>query len=322
MYYLRYAIILLFFLLTLSLLIPTCLMDGKKDFSSGETSSSGPEEIEIEATLPPSPAPEIDYGKLKEIIMEEVKYFPGTAGIAFYDFEREEKIEINEGEIFESASLVKLPVMIEIYRKIEAGELKEEEEIVLKEEDKTGGSGILKDKPSGSLWTVKELVELMITESDNTATDILIDLAGMEEVENTCRKIGLLNTTLERKIYAFEEIDHGKDNLTSPQDMCLLFTKLYEGPEISEMAGKEMLSILKGQKNKKIIPRFLPEDTVCAHKTGGLLGIVHDCGIVYPPDRNPYVLVLMGKNVSDNDLAEEVFAGISEKIYFYLQKGE
>jgi len=320
MYYLKYKIILLFLLLTLSLLIPACLKSGKKDISAVETPPSGSEEIEIEATLSPSPA--IDYGRLNEIILEEVKTFPGTAGIVFYDFEREEKIEINEREIFESASLVKLPVMIEIYRKIEKGELDPGEEISLKEEDKTGGSGILKDKPSGSLWTVKELLELMITESDNTATDILIDLTGMEEVKDTCIRMGLQDTTLERKIYAFEEIDRGKDNLTSPRDMCLIFTKIYKGPEISEIAREEMLFILKKQKNKKIIPRFLPEDTVCAHKTGGLLGIVHDCGIIYPPGRSPYVLVLMGKDVTAPDLAEEVFAGISEKIYFYLQRGE
>jgi beta-lactamase class A len=158
----------------------------------------------------------------------------------------------------------------------------------------------------------------MITKSDNTATDMLINLVGMENVEETAGKFGMKNTTLQRKIYDFEQIDQGRDNLTTPEDMYFLFYNLYEDKDLSEASGEELVNILKGQKNMKMIPKYLPENVSCAHKTGGLTGIVHDCGIIYPPSGKPYILILMGKNVTDTEGAEEKFAILSKKIYYYI----
>lgn len=264
----------------------------------------------------------VDYGKLKAILQKDIETFPGTVGLVFYDMKRDEKIEINSDDVFEAASLVKVPIMLDIYLKVSRGELKMEDKIELIDTVKTGGAGILKDKPSGTFWTVKDLVSLMISKSDNTATDMLIDLAGMENVENTVKAMGLKRTTLRRKIYDFAQVDMGRDNVTSPEDMFLLFYNLYNSKDIQEVYRKEMLDILKSQENRKMIPKYLPSESMCAHKTGGLTGIVHDCSIVYPSARQPYILVLMGKNVTDTEKAEDVFANMSRDVYDFVNGEE
>lgn len=265
---------------------------------------------------------EPDYKKLKKEIEREIKQFPGTAGIIFYDLTTGEKIEINPHEQFESASLVKLPIMVEVYNAMDRGEIKPDGWMELKESHKVGGSGILKNKPAGSRWTIKQLMELMITQSDNTATDMLTELVGMKAVEKTAGELGMTKTTLQRKIYAFEEIDRGRDNYTTPEDMFILLKEIYDGDKLKREHCNDMLDMLKKQKRNSMLPLRLPKDAACAHKTGSLLGILHDVGIVYPPKGNPYILVLMGKNVTDEKQGESVFADISKKIYFTLNPGK
>lgn len=263
-----------------------------------------------------------DYKKLKKEIGQELKQFPGTAGFIFYDLTTGEKIEISPDEQFESASLVKLPIMVEVYNAIDRGEIKPDGEMELKESHKVGGSGILKNKPAGSRWKINQLMELMITQSDNTATDMLTELVGMKSVEKTAGELGMTKTTLQRKIYAFEEIDRGRDNYTTPEDMFLLLKEIYNGDKLKREHCNDMLDMLKKQKRNSMLPLRLPKDAACAHKTGSLLGILHDVGIVYPPKGSPYILVLMGKNVTDEKQGETVFADISKKIYFTLNPGK
>lgn len=290
--------------------LPTAPSDGK----GGETariiapaSETGKEKADIP-----------DYKRMKTLINEELKGFPGDASVIFYDPVHENSIKIKPKVVFESASLVKIPIMVDVFKKINEGEIAGDKLVKLKQSHKVGGSGVLKDKPSGSTYKVEKLVELMIAESDNTATDMLIELTGMKSVEKTARELGMKNTTLQRKIYDFDQIDRGKDNLTTPEDMLAIFLELYQGDKIDTKTRGRMLNILKMQKNKKMIPRFLPVGVECAHKTGGLLGIRHDCGIVYPPDGDPYILILMSKNVTDPAKAERKFALISKRIYYFL----
>ena len=266
--------------------------------------------------------PKTDYKKLRKEIEQETKHFPGTAGIIFYDLSNGEKIEINPNEQFESASLVKLPIMVEIFNATDRGEINPDTEMELKESHKVGGSGILKNKPTGSHWKINQLTELMITQSDNTATDMLIELVGMKAVEKTAGELGMTKTTLKRKIFAFEEIDRGSDNYTTPEDMFILLKEIYNGEKLKRKQCNEMVDMLKKQKRNSMLPLRLPKDAACAHKTGSLLGILHDVGIVYPPKGNPYILVLMGKNVTDEKQGESVFADISKKIYFTLNPGK
>jgi beta-lactamase class A len=269
-----------------------------------------------------SKASKLNMKSLENLIKENLEKFPGQPAVIFYDFETGGKVAINSNLVTEAASLIKLPVMLEVYKQISDGSLRPDKELVLRDADKTGGAGVLKDEKAGTRWSVEKLTELMIVFSDNTATDMLIDLVGMDKVEGTIKEIGLTRTTLKRKIFDFDQIDRGLDNLTTAEDMLVLYRELYEGDAFREKYRGIMLNNLKGQKNRKIIPKFLPEEVQVAHKTGGLLGIVHDAGIVYPAKRKPYVLILMSEQVANTEKAEEQFAALSKKIYDFLTESK
>jgi len=263
-----------------------------------------------------------DSKKLKKMLQKELKRFSGTIGLILYDFDNGYHVEIKPDQVFESASLVKIPIMIEVYRRISEGSLLPSKEIELSDSHRAGGSGILKKEPAGSRWRVDKLVELMITESDNTATDMLLEMVTMEKAEKTIGKLGIKNTTIRRKIFDFAQIDKGKDNLTTPGDMFRMFRILYESRKIGEKQRAEMLNILKNQKRNRMIPRFLPGEVQCAHKTGSLLGILHDCGIIYPKNKKPYILIIMGKNIKNQKICKKRIAALSRKIYDFLQNNK
>lgn len=274
-------------------------------------------------TRMPSPTPasarKINKKALEKALREESEKFPGFLSVAVYDFNSDTLVEIEAGEVMESASLVKLPIMMEAFRCVNEGKLDLHKTVELQESHKAGGSGKLKNKKAGASVTVQKLTELMIVESDNTAANMMTELLGMEPVEKTCIAIGMKNTTMKRKIYDFDMIDKGFDNLTTARDMTLFFRTLYEGSFAGPKESAEMLNILKRQTRNHLIPKLLPKEVQCAHKTGGLQGVVHDCGIVYPPGGSPYIAVLMSKNVTGEKQAEEALSRISLKIYNYLK---
>jgi beta-lactamase class A len=256
---------------------------------------------------------------LKKDVEKALLDFPGKASAVFYDYESETSFSIDGEESFESASLVKIPIMYEIFRQIQEGEYGEDKELVLEDDMKTGGAGVLKDKPSGSKWKVIDLITLMISESDNTAADMLIELAGMKNIEKTAVSLGMKQTTLRRKIYDFAQIDKGHDNYISPVDMMIILRAIVENDGIEQKYCSQMIEIMKKQKMRDRIPKLLPPGVECANKTGGLTGLVHDCAIIYPSDRKPYILVLMGKNVTDEAKAKEVYAKVSLMIYMWVK---
>ncbi len=260
------------------------------------------------------PAAEYDDRQMEDMIREFSDNFPGNTGIIFHDFETGFSVRINPHKVFESASLVKLPIMLTIYEMMEQGKVHASQEIILNESHKTGGAGILKNEPTGTRWSVDKLLELMITESDNTATDMLIELAGMDTVEETCRSMGMDKTTLKRKIFDFDAIEQGYDNLTTPGDIFRFYQMLYEGCPINPQGRASMLNRLKRQERNHIIPKNLPNVEI-AHKTGSLTGIIHDAGVIYPPKRKPYILILMSDGVSDHEKAEAEFARLSGEIF-------
>ena len=107
-----------------------------------------------------------------------------------------EAASLNGDELFPTASVFKVPVIVELYRQVEAGAVSLEEELALREEDKVPGSGILQELSPGLMVTLRDLVSLMMIVSDNTATDLLIEKVGMENVNATLRRLGLKRTTV------------------------------------------------------------------------------------------------------------------------------
>jgi beta-lactamase class A len=236
--------------------------------------------------------------------------YPGHSAVVFTDLHEGTRIEFESHARFESASLCKLVILAELYRQFQMGTHTPEELLVLLESQKTGGSGRLKEAEEGSQHSLQSLAEMMITESDNTATQMLTDLMGRDKIQEGARALGLTGTTLNRDIFDFAAIDEGRDNYITARDAAVFLQQLAQ----QELPGsQEMHEILERQKRNDMIGKDFPPGVRVAHKTGELNGILHDAAIVYAP-RGNFILVCLSDQVTDKETAKKVWAKLSQDI--------
>lgn len=248
--------------------------------------------------------------KVRELLDAAKEAYPGRSAIVFIDLDSGSKVEIDPTERFESASLVKLVILAEMYRQFQVGNHKPEDKLTLSESQKRGGSGSLKNAKEGTQITLEDLSELMITESDNTATQMLTELLTLEKIEKSVQALGLHGTTLQRDIFDFEAIDSGRDNYITAQDAGDFLQQLAR----LELPGSEaMHEILERQKRNDIIGKDFATGVRVAHKTGELDSVLNDAGIVYAP-RGTFILVLLSDQVGDKEAAKKVWAKLSQDL--------
>ena len=225
-------------------------------------------------------------------IMKRIHEVVGHAAIYYAPLEGGCALMYAESEPMMAASVIKIPIMVEAFRQFEAGMCSPEDTHVLREEEKKPSCGALNRMHAGLVVTLRDLVDLMIVLSDNTATNILIDILGIENVNKTMCGLGLKQTVLRRKLFDPEAKARGLENTVGARDMGILLEKMYRGELVSEAASREMLDILRNQKLNGKMPFYLkPQGIACAHKTGEDDGITHDVGIVY--SRKPFVLCML-----------------------------
>ena len=193
-----------------------------------------------------------------------------------------------------AASVIKIPIMVEAFRQFESGELNPLETYRIKAEDKMPSCGALNRMHDGLEVTLRDLVELMIVLSDNSATNILIDRLGIARVNATLEAEGLKVTRLRRKLFDKAGMEAGLSNHVCAREIGLLLERMYAGTLVSPQASAEMLEILRNQKLNGKMPFFLkPRGIACAHKTGEDDGITHDVGVVYA--KKPFVLCMLSE---------------------------
>ena len=215
----------------------------------------------------------------------------------------------NEDQRIPSASIIKVPILIYLFMQVDNGNLVLEEVVELKEKDKVGGAGLLREMPDGSRFTWKYLAGEMIRISDNTATNLIIGRLGMENIQDWLNKEGFDHTVLARLMMDFEAIEAGRQNYTSNRDINRLFLGLNNGLWLSEDSRKEALFMLKNCKDKACIPSKLPLGTEVAHKTGTLDYVRGDAGIIF--GASPLVLSVFVEGFEKPSEAEEIIGEIS-----------
>ncbi len=236
--------------------------------------------------------------------------------VVYHDFETGNRIDINSERTFRSASLIKVPIMIEVMNQVNQGKLKLTDMIQIDNKDKVKYS-IVTDLDT-NFYMLKDLVTLMIIVSDNSATNILIDIVGMDNVNKTIKSLNLNNTILQRKMMDFEAAKKGFENRTSPKNMELIFEKLYKSEILSEDLSTLMLDILIKQKDCTMLKRYLSGDTKVAHKSGDLDRLNHDIGIFYTDSGN-YLLGIFVENAIDNTESMDIIGKISKIVYDYRE---
>lgn len=206
---------------------------------------------------------------------------------------------VNEFEIMQAASLVKLPVMAAFYKEAEEGNIDLGTEYSLKEEDKTGGSGSLEREDAGYSLTYKELIRLMGKESDNTAFSASLRILGEETIDSMIAEIGMTNTSIEK-------------NTTTPYDVGLFFEGLWNTEFLSETSRDELLEFMTDTAYEKWVAAGTPSDIRVAHKYGAELHTLNDAGIVFA--ERPFVIVIMSDGVIVGE-ANETFPELTRQIY-------
>jgi beta-lactamase class A len=257
---------------------------------------------------------------LRQKLADEIANFKGEVGVVIKDLEMNWETSFNKEQLFPSASLAKVPIMAACFLASAQGQLRLNRNVALKSTDKLTGSGILKNTASGTTFSIEELIGLMIYESDNTATNILTNLLGIEYLNSAFKAFGLKDTDLSRKIADYHSRDKGIENYTTCQDMAFILERIYRRNLVDKNVSNKCMELLKLQRITDRIPKYLPVDITIAHKSGLERGICHDVGIVFSKKGDFLICVLTQHKDSNSILSKEFIAKISLYTYNYFEQ--
>src|SRR6266550_2028536 len=263
-----------------------------------------------------------------EQIQTRIAQEPGAyVGVAYMDLGSSDTIFLNADTSFHAASTMKVPVMIELFRRANSGSFRMDQKLLMVNRfaSLVDGSPYSLDQGSDSDSTlyhrigervrVDSLLRLMITRSSNFATNTLITLVGADAVTKTMRELGARRIQVRRGVEDGKAFQAGLNNTTTARDLATILRAIEEGRAAARDATQQMLSILTAQEFNEKIPAGLPPGTRVAHKTGDITAVSHDAAIVYPPGRKPYVLVVLTRGIADGVRSARLIADISSIVY-------
>lgn len=252
--------------------------------------------------------------ELRKSIEDIINCKKSNIAVAIKNLNTNETIMINQDKVFYSASTIKLLIMSEVLRQVKEGKHSLDELITLTDDKKVAGAGILKEFNSGHKFTIREIMTLMIVLSDNIATNMLIDLTGIDNINKMASRLNLKNTVLQRKMMDAIAAKAGMENKTCAEDLLHILELIYKGEDVDKKYSDIMIDILKRQQVTGRLDLYLPAGTVIAHKTGTLDKLEHDVGIVYLPNCT-YIICVLTSNDETNIEGKEVIGMISKKVY-------
>ncbi|MGZ3545928.1 MAG: serine hydrolase [Gemmatimonadaceae bacterium] len=248
-------------------------------------------------------------------------------GLAYIDLASGDTLFLNADTSFHAASTMKVPVMIELFRRANTGSFRMDQGLLMVNQFASivDGSPYSLDVGSDSDSTlyhrigqrvrVDTLLRLMITRSSNFATNTLIALVGADAVTRSMRSLGAQRIQVLRGVEDGKAFEKGMNNTTTARDLAIILRAIQEGNAGSPTATREMLAILLAQEFNEKIPSGLPPGTRVAHKTGEITAVSHDAAIIYPTGRKPYVLVILTRGIADGTKSSKLIADISAIMY-------
>ena len=255
---------------------------------------------------------------LRQELMNLAELYPQVKpAIYVWDYETGNYVDINGSKDYATASIIKIPVLIDVFKTIEAGELSLEDKIPLTEYYRTEGSGSLQFKAANSQYTVDELARRMITESDNSATNMLMAKIGsMTDVNQSIRDWGLKNTYVQSWLP-----DLGGTNRTTAKEMATMIYNIDTNDKLlSEESRTRIFNYMGHVHNDRLIQAGLGPGSVFLHKTGDIGTMLGDAGIVIAPDGKKYVVVILANRPHNSVAGKDFIVKASEIIYNYMVK--
>lgn len=220
-------------------------------------------------------------------------------------------VSVNGATQHASASMIKLVVLAALLDKVAAGEIDLAAQVEVTSSDIVSGTGTVQDDGPGT-YELQELARRMIADSDNTATNVIVDLIGMDAVNEEASKLGLTGTVMARKMMDMVAADQGMRNRMTSDDAATILNLIATGKLVNEQMSELAMNFLLQQTINAGLTDAIPAGVQVAHKTGELIQAEHDGGIVLAA--HPYVLVVMTEGI-DNYLGVSVIADVSRAVY-------
>ena len=263
--------------------------------------------------------------KLESTINDIDRNLDGVLGVAIEDLSTGQRFLLHGDSIFPQASSIKTAVLAELYRQAqlsaqgESGKAKLTDLYTVRAADLVQDSDIMGGlTPGVTQLTNRDLATMMVAVSDNSATNVLIDRLGMENVNALLDSLALHNTKLRRKMMDVKAAAEGRENISTPQDMLTLLEKIYQGKVLNKEMTADFFKMLSTHKDS-FIPRGLPDGLQIANKPGELEAVRNDSGIVFLQNR-PYIICVMTTYLVRERDGEEAIAKISAAAYRYFDR--
>lgn len=295
-------------------------------------------------------------GTWQQAINEVLQDAPGVFGVAAAHLETEETAGHLENELFQLASAFKIPILVTLMRDVEDGKIRLDQRVTLKWEERVPGSGILQELDAGAALTVKDLATLMTIVSDNYATDLILGLVGLENVNAHMRELGLEQIYLRHTCWqllnacvgmeephpspeGFAEYERREEtgeyeilldvslptldnNVATPADLNRLLAMIAKKEILTPASCDLMLDILRRQQFNSRLPYLLPPGTKVAHKTGTVNEVVNDAGLIFlPQGKGTIAITVLSRGIQDKLAAEQTIARIAKAVYDQAMEG-
>ncbi|MGH7507785.1 MAG: serine hydrolase, partial [Longimicrobiales bacterium] len=253
---------------------------------------------------------------------------------AWFDYRHRTEWSLNGDEWFHAASTIKVPVLLGVYGAIEAGRFEPHSRVHVRNRFLSVVDGApFRVEPQrdanravhaavGKTMRVVELARHMIVTSSNLATNLLVDLVGLDEIRRTIDELHISGIEVVRGVEDEPAWQAGLNNRATAHGLLAALRAIEEGRAVSEHASSEMLAILHDQEFRSGIPAGLPDEARVANKTGEMSTVAHDAGIVYLPDREPYVLVVLTRWTPDATARQRTIAAISRAVFEHITEGD
>jgi beta-lactamase class A len=261
------------------------------------------------------------HAKLEAQLANVAEHLNGVMGYAIMDLSSGETFLRLPDTVFPQASSIKLTILLELMRQAQEGKLSLEEKHTLRRSEMTVGDTepILTMLGDGTVTlSLHDLAIFMVVLSDNTATNILIDRLGMDNINQGVTRLGLKETKLRRRMIDLEAAKKGNENVSTPREMLTLIEKVHAGQALDAAHTKEYFDLLRLPKESEF-HKALPEDVSIADKPGSLEGVRCDTGLIELPG-HPFIMSITTTYDANGDEGERAVEAVARLAYDYFNR--